>query len=90
MTKQLDFPKKLRQYPETWARETYIYRVVGRGLPRLFYREYEDRLKAGREVEFRLPDVVMFIAAAAAQGVIGNFTYASIVKAFKSHPQAQG
>jgi len=84
MPKQLDFPKNLRQYPEIWARETYIYRVVGRGLPRVFYKEYEDSLRAGRKVKFHLPNVVMFFARAAAEGVIGGFAYAAIVRAIKA------
>jgi hypothetical protein len=73
-----------QQSPVRWAGESYIYEVVGRGLPRVFYKEFEDREKRGREVEFRFVDVVMFIAAAAASGAIGNFTYAAIVKAFKA------
>jgi hypothetical protein len=73
-----------QQAPATWAGELYIYDVVGRGLPHLFYAEYEDRQLQGREVAFRFVDVVMFIAAAAASGVIGNFTYAAIANAFKN------
>jgi hypothetical protein len=84
MPKRLEFPKSLRQYPEVLAREFYIYRVVGRGIPRTFYKEYEDRRKAGRQIAFRFHDIVMFFAAAAASGVIGNFAYAAIVRAINA------
>ena len=40
------FPKDLRGYPEEYACEIYIYRVVGRGVARVFYKEIEDREKA--------------------------------------------
>jgi hypothetical protein len=84
MAKQIEFPKNLRRYPEVAARELYIYRVVRRGLPHVFYKDYEDRRKAGRQVAFRFHDIVMFFAAAAASGVIGNFTYAAILRAVRS------
>jgi hypothetical protein len=83
MPKQIDFPKSLQQFPENAARELYIYRVVRRGLPHTFYKEFEDRKRAAREVQFRFVDVVMFFAQAAAAGVIGNFTYAAIHSAIK-------
>jgi len=81
---KLDFPKSLRQYPEGSARETYIYRVVRRGLPRVFYKEYEHSREAGRQVKFRFADLVMYFAQAAAQGVIGNLAYYAIAKAIKA------
>jgi hypothetical protein len=82
------FPKDLRVYPETFARELYVYRVVGRGIPHVFYKEFEDRERAkeevhGGEVEFRFHDLIMFFAAAAASGVIGNLTYDAIRKAIE-------
>jgi hypothetical protein len=77
-------PKLPKEFPNEWAREAYIYHVVGRGLPHVFYKEFEDRKKAGREVAFRFHDIVMFFAAAAASGVIGNFTYAAILRAIKA------
>jgi hypothetical protein len=81
MPKRLRLPK---EFPNEWAREAYIYHVVGRGLPHVFYKEFEDRKKAGQEVAFRFHDIVMFFAAAAAAGVIGNFTYAAILRAIKA------
>lgn len=80
------FPKELQMYSEEFAREIYIYRVVGRGLARTFYKEFEEREKATEEgeVEFRFVDVVMFFAKAAANGVLGNVTYDAIRKAIKS------
>lgn len=84
MATQIEFPKNLRQYPEAFAREMYIYDVVGRGLPHVFYKEFEDSKKAGRDVAFRFHNLVMFFAIAAASGVIGNFTYAAIIRAIKA------
>jgi hypothetical protein len=80
------FPKDLQMYPEEHAREIYIYRIVGRGLARTFYKEFEEREKAKEEgeVEFRFVDVVMFFAKAAANGVLGNMTYDALRKAIKS------
>ena len=80
------FPKDLQMYPEEYAREIYIYRIVGRGLARTFYKEFEDREKAKEEgeAEFRFVDVVMFFAKAAANGVLGNMTYDAIRKVIKS------
>jgi hypothetical protein len=76
--------KTVEEYQDGYAGDGYIYRVVGRGLPRIFYKEYEDRCKAGRTVSFRFHDLVMFFAKAAAEGVIGHFTYDAIRKAIKS------
>ena len=84
MKKSSRLAERSRQAPATWAGEPYIYDIVGRELPHLFYAEFEDRQVQGREVAFRFVDVVMFIAAAAASGVIGNFTYAAIANAFKN------
>ena len=84
MAKQIQFPKNLRQYPELFARETYIYRVVRHGLPRVFYKEYEDRLRAGRKVKFHLSNIVMFFAQAAAAGVVEGLTHAAIDRAIKA------
>jgi len=84
MPKQVDFPRNLRQYPDAAAREMYIYRVVGRGLPHVFYKEFEDSKKVGRNVAFRFPDIVMFFARAAAEGVIGGFAYAAILRAIRA------
>jgi hypothetical protein len=80
------FPKDLQMYPEEYAREIYIYRIVGRGLARTFYKEFEEREKAKEEgeVEFRFVDVVMFFAKAAASGVLGRMTYDAIQKVIKS------
>lgn len=86
MSKRFKLPK---EFPNEWAREAYIYHVVGRGLPHVFYKEFADRQKAGREVAFRFHDVVMFFAAAAASGVIGNFTYAAILRAIKAIRKAK-
>ena len=84
MPKKLAFPRNLRQYPEAAAREMYIYRVVGRAPARTFYKEFEDRKRAGRDVAFRFHDLVMFFAQCAAQGVIGNFAFAAILRAIKA------
>ena len=81
MARQLKLPK---DFPTEWAREGYIYQAVGRKPASIFYREFEDRRKAGREVEFRFHDVVMFFAQAAAAGIIGNFSYAAILQAIKA------
>jgi hypothetical protein len=80
------FPKDLQIYSEEYAREIYIYRVVGRGLARTFYKEFEEREKAKEdgEVEFRFVDVVMFFAKAAANGVLGNMTYDAIREVIRS------
>jgi hypothetical protein len=81
------FPESLKQYPEEFAREIYIYRAVGRGPARVFYKEFEDRQKAreepGVEVAHGFHDLVMYFAQAAAQGVIGNFTFAALLWAIK-------
>lgn len=66
----------------------YIYRVVGHGIPRFFYKQFEDRERAkegihGRQGEFRFHDLVMFFAAAAASGVIGNLAYDAVRKAIQ-------
>lgn len=66
------------------AREVYIYRAVGRGPARIFYKEFEDSEKAGRDAAFRFHDLVMFFAVAAGSGAIGNFTYAAIIRAIKA------
>lgn len=93
-TSTAEFPPDLRQFPEIAARELYIHRVVGRGAASIFFREYEwkrkeaflQRHEGAATVAFRFPDVIYFIAAAAAQGVIGNLTYravASVVRAIR-------
>lgn len=61
------------------AHELYLYDVVGRGLARTFYQEFERKQTAsfGKDVhvEFRFDDVVFFLAKAAAEGVAGNLAY---------------
>jgi hypothetical protein len=101
MPKQTNFPKSLRRFPENAARELYIYRVVRRRLPRVFYKEFEDRenerriehqrvpLQSGRDIEFWFVDIMMFFAQAAAQGVIGNFAYAAVLRAIKGVRKAK-
>ncbi len=81
MAKRFKLPK---DFPDEWAREGYIYQVVGRKPASIFYKEFEERQKAGRDVEFRFHDVVMFFAQAAASGVVGNFTYAAIRQAIRA------
>lgn len=68
------------------AHELYIHRAVGRPLPRIFFREYEQRMEAshGGNVAFRFLDVVYFCACAAASGVVGNLTYAALVRAVRA------
>jgi len=60
-----------------FAHEIYIHKAVGKGLARVFFREFEEREKAGAggDVEFRFNDIVYFFAVAAASGVIGNLAY---------------
>src|SRR4051812_14640366 len=84
-----EFPKGLRKLPELAAREIYNYRVVGRGLPRIFYKEYEDKARqrrmhmprgTGRHARsphfaLKVSDVVLFLAATAGMGILQNFSY---------------
>jgi hypothetical protein len=77
------FPKKLQIYPDQIASELYRYRVVGRGPARIFYQEYEDKLRANhgrKRVAFCLPGIINFFATVAAQGIIGNFAWAAVCK----------
>jgi hypothetical protein len=94
MTKRLEFepiprdllPKSLREFPDFVAMESYAYRAVGRGPARIFYEEYEDALRGGRgnkRVAFRVSDIVLFFASAAASGVIGNLAYAAVMTAVR-------
>ncbi len=75
------FPEDLRRFPDVGAMEMYAYRAVRRGPARIFYKEYEDSLRAkiGKErAAFRVHDVVLFFAKAAADGIIGNLAYAAL------------
>jgi hypothetical protein len=56
----------------------------GGACPTCSNKEFQDRQKRGRDVEFLFVDGVMFMASAAASGVVGNFTNAAIMKAFKA------
>src|ERR1700730_16678693 len=81
-----DFPRDLRDLPESAAREVYIHRAVGRGLAHVFFKEHEAIQGAahGSEVSFRFVDIVYFFAVAAAQGIVGNLTYAALMAAIRA------
>jgi hypothetical protein len=84
---KLAFPKDLRDLPDAVASEIYRYRVVGRGPARVFYKEYEDSLRARlgeKEVAFRLHDLIFFFAKAAAEGVVGNLAFSVLAKAINA------
>lgn len=70
-------PKALRGFPDLVAMEMYAYRAVGRRPARIFYKEYEDslRAKAGRKTRFRVSDLVLFLAGVAGTGIIQNLAY---------------
>lgn len=85
-----DFPDDLRELPEVAAREIYNYRVVGRGFPRVFYKEYEEKARQrhrrfrprgqGRyasapHVALSVGELVLFLAAAAGMGILQNASY---------------
>lgn len=84
-----EFPKGLQNLPELAAREIYKYRIVRRGLPRMIYKEYEAKAQrrrvymprgAGRHARsphfaLKVSDAVLFLAAAAATGILQNFSY---------------
>jgi hypothetical protein len=86
------FPRGLQKLPELEAREIYKYRVVRRGLPRIFYKEYEDKARQRRMrrprgaaryassplVAFRVSDVVLFLASTAAVGILQNLSYDAV------------
>lgn len=79
----LAFPKDLRDLPDVVASEIYRYRMVQRGPARVFCKEYEDSLRRNlgkKTVAFLLPDVVLFFAKAAAEGIIGNLAFFGLVK----------
>ena len=80
-------PKDLRKFPNVVARELYNYRAISRGPAHVFYKEYEDSLRAGigkEHVAFRLHDVVLFLAKAAAEGIVGNCAYSVLVRAINA------
>lgn len=70
-------PKALRGFPDLVAMEMYAYRAVGRRPARIFYKEYEDSLRAktGRDTRFRVSDLVLFLAGVAGTGIIQNLAY---------------
>jgi hypothetical protein len=70
-------PRDLRDLPAPFAMEMYAYRAVGRGPARVFYREYEDSLRAklGKKAHFRVHDLVLYIASVAGAGIIQNLAY---------------
>jgi hypothetical protein len=67
---------------ELLTHEIYIHKAIGKGLPAVFFGEFEEREKraAGGNVEFRFHDVIYFLAVAAANGVIGNIAYDALKK----------
>ena len=78
------FPKDLQQFPDLVASEIYKYQAVSRGPARIFNIEYENTLRDPTDKKkraFCLPAIVLFFAKAAAEGVIGGFAYAAVVKA---------
>ena len=76
-------PKDLRDLPDAFAHELYIYRAVSRGPARLFYQEIEDRARENmgtEEVAFRFADIIMYFANIAGEGIIGHFAYDAVCR----------
>lgn len=76
------------------AHEFYIYEAVSKGVARVFYQEFEQRMKVaeGGDVEFRFHDVVFFLVMAAASGVVGNLAYDALKRAISAvrKPKLEG
>ena len=65
---------------EDFLHEMYRYALASQGLRRTLYEEFEKRKRVGAAVAFSFQDVVFFIVAAAAAGIIGNLSYDALKK----------